>query len=105
MSIEYFSPASKVSCLHEKLGNGTYILCKPCNIYAANKILCQCETLCKDKYCNTKKCTPSHSNLKAEIKPFSIALAIIKNNTSHSPKSHAQFKKIDESGKLRSLNK
>ena len=92
--LEYLSHASKLSCEHEKLGNGTYILCKPCNIFAANKILCQCESLCKDKYCNTKKCTHFHSNLKTEMKPFSIALAIIKNNTSQGPKSYAEFKNL-----------
>ena len=42
--LEYLSHTSKFSCGHEKLRNGTYISCKPRNIFAANNILCQCES-------------------------------------------------------------
>ena len=73
-----------MSCEHEKLGNGTYILCNTCNVFVAKKISCQCESLCEDKYCNTKKCAHTHSNLKTEMKPFSIALDIIKKHLSGS---------------------
>ena len=102
--LECLSHASKPSCshcTHEKLGNLPYITCKASNIFAANIILCQWQILWKDKYCNTKMCTHSHSNLKTEMKPFSIALAIIKNNIPQGPKSYAEFKKMNETGKGR----